>query len=65
MGNKDGETLYFQNIGSATAASFAAPLTNAFGLSDVGNFAAPTFADLDGDDAPSDDARRLRDALTR
>jgi hypothetical protein len=22
-------------------------------------------ADLDGDDAPSDDARRLRDALTR
>ena len=49
MGNKDGETLYFQNIGSATAASFAAPLSNPFGLSDVGDNSTPTFADLDGD----------------
>jgi len=49
VGNLDGNTLYFQNTGSATAASFAAPLTNAFGLSNVGNFAAPTLADLDGD----------------
>ena len=36
VGNSNGNTLYFQNTGNATAASFAAPLTNPFGLSDVG-----------------------------
>jgi hypothetical protein len=49
VGEKNGNTLYFQNTGSVSAASFAAPLTYTFGLSDVGNYAAPTFADLDGD----------------
>jgi len=49
MGAQDGALRYFRNTGTATAASFAAALGNPFGLSDVGSYAAPTFADLDGD----------------
>jgi len=49
VGNNAGNTLYFQNIGSATAASFASPVTNALGLSAVPSKAAPTLVDLDGD----------------
>ncbi|MBD2388785.1 hypothetical protein [Cylindrospermum sp. FACHB-282] len=29
--------------------NFIAPITNPFGLTDVGFYAAPTFADIDGD----------------
>ena len=29
--------------------NFNAPITNPFGLTDVGSYAAPTFADIDGD----------------
>lgn len=49
VGENDGNLRYFQNTGSATSPAFAAPATNPFGLSDVGRFSAPTFADLDGD----------------
>ncbi len=49
VGNDDGNTLYFQNIGTATAPSFTGAVTNPFGLSDVGYSATPTFADIDGD----------------
>ncbi len=45
----NGNTQYFQNIGTASSPSFAAPVTNPFGLSDIGSFASITFADLDGD----------------
>ncbi len=49
VGTGRGDTLYFQNTGTATAASFTAAVTNAFGLVDVGFSASPAFADLDGD----------------
>ncbi|AFZ22821.1 putative calcium-binding protein [Cylindrospermum stagnale PCC 7417] len=49
VGNRDGNTLFYRNTGSASNPAFAAPTTNPFGLTDVGFYAAPTFADIDGD----------------
>ncbi|MGF1933493.1 MAG: VCBS domain-containing protein [Nostoc sp. ChiQUE02] len=55
VGNNVGNTLFFQNTGTASAPSFAAPVTNPFGLRDVNpspftyDYASPTFADIDGD----------------
>jgi hypothetical protein len=49
VGESYGATLVFENTGSATAPAFGPPATNPFGLSDVGDNAAPTAADLDGD----------------
>jgi hypothetical protein len=49
IGNIDGNTVWFRNIGTAAAPAFAAPSTNPFGLADVGSNASPAFADLDGD----------------
>jgi hypothetical protein len=48
-GNSDGNTLFYQNTGSATSAAFTAPTTNPFGLNDAGRYAHPTFVDIDGD----------------
>jgi len=45
-----GSTWFFQNKGTAISPVFSAtPITNPFGLIDVGSFANPTFADIDGD----------------
>ncbi|MCF4970141.1 VCBS domain-containing protein [Nostoc sp. CMAA1605] len=49
VGNRDGNTLFFRNTGTKTNPVFAAPTTNSFGLTNVGNYAKPTFADIDGD----------------
>ena len=49
ISDSTGNTQYFRNIGTAANPSFAAPLTNPFGLSDVGSYGSITFADLDGD----------------
>ncbi|MDO9169561.1 MAG: FG-GAP-like repeat-containing protein [Methylobacter sp.] len=52
VGNWNGDILFFENTGNASSAAFAAPVTNdPFGLSTVGNSAAPTptFVDIDGD----------------
>ncbi len=50
IGNGEGNTLYFENTGSSVAPAFASALTNAFGITDVGRYAAhPVFADLDAD----------------
>ncbi|MEA5451518.1 Ig-like domain-containing protein [Leptolyngbya sp. CCNP1308] len=49
IGEDDGNTFFFQNTGTRTAPSFAAPVANPFGLSDVGFWSTPTFADLDND----------------
>jgi large repetitive protein len=49
VGNSDGNTLFFKNMGSPTNPLFAAATTNPFGLADVGNVSAPTFVDIDGD----------------
>jgi hypothetical protein len=50
-GAQDGNLRYFQNSGSASSPVFAIPLTNPFGLTDVGSFgwSAPNLADLDND----------------
>ena len=49
VGELDGNVNLFLNTGSPTAADFAAPLVNPFGLSDVGATSNPTFGDIDGD----------------
>ncbi|MES2942554.1 MAG: Ig-like domain-containing protein [Pseudomonadota bacterium] len=49
MGNREGNTLVFLNTGSATGPAFAAPVTNPYGLTNVGADASPSFADIDGD----------------
>jgi len=49
VGNNDGNTVFYRNTGSASNPVFAAPTTNDFGLNDVGRYASPTFADIDGD----------------
>ena len=49
VGNDDGSLTYFRNIGSASAPTFDNPLTNPFGLQDIGRRSAPTLIDLDKD----------------
>ena len=49
VGNGGGDTLFFLNIGTATSAVFAAPVSNSLGLTDAGILASPTFADIDKD----------------
>ncbi len=49
VGNKDGNTVFYRNTGTAAAPTFTLEATNPFGLTDVGLSAAPTFADIDGD----------------
>ena len=49
FGNAGGNIQYYENTGSASSPSFATPITNPFGLADVGSRSRPTFADVDGD----------------
>jgi hypothetical protein len=49
IGEAQGNTAFFENTGTANAPAFAAPVTNPFGLADVGERAVPSFGDLDGD----------------
>jgi Ca2+-binding RTX toxin-like protein len=51
IGNSAGNTLFFENTGTASSPAFSAAVTNPFGLSDVGGdiHASPTFVDIDGD----------------
>lgn len=49
IGNLDGNTLYFQNTGTANSPVFDLPLINPFGLTDVDSNASPSFADIDAD----------------
>ncbi len=49
VGNGTGNTLFFRNTGTAANPAFTAPLTNPFGLSDVGTNARPSFVDIDDD----------------
>ncbi|MEG4425664.1 FG-GAP-like repeat-containing protein, partial [Microcoleus sp. D3_18_C1] len=49
VGSNDGNTYYYRNTGTASAPVFAAPQTSPFNLTDVGNYASPTFVDIDGD----------------
>ena len=45
----ESETLFFENIGTASNPAFAALETNPFGLNNAGWYANPVFADIDGD----------------
>ena len=49
VGALDGNTYFFENTGAASEPGFALPVTNPFGLANVGAYASPAFADLDGD----------------
>jgi len=48
-GNQSGESIYYQNTGTAYAPVFAAPVKGFFGLYGVGYFSVHAFADLDSD----------------
>ena len=48
VGDNTGNTQFFRNTGSVSVPSFVSA-SGAFGISDVGSFATPTFADIDGD----------------
>jgi hypothetical protein len=48
-GTYDGNILFLQNIGIASNPIFSAASTNPFSLSNVGSYAHPVFADIDGD----------------
>jgi cysteine-rich repeat protein len=49
IGERNGNTFFFQNKGSSSAPAFAAASANPFGLADVGIWSSPAFADIDGD----------------
>ena len=49
IGEINGSALYFENTGTATGPAFAGVVTDPFGLSGVGNYNSPSFADIDGD----------------
>src|SRR5262245_54881588 len=49
IGEGAGNTIFFENTGTAAAPAFAAPQANPFGLADVGINASSTLADIDGD----------------
>ncbi|GAB5536801.1 MAG: hypothetical protein Rubg2KO_30500 [Rubricoccaceae bacterium] len=48
-GANDGTFRYFENTAVDTPVALAAAVTNPFGLADVGNWSAPSVADVDGD----------------
>jgi hypothetical protein len=49
VGNSAGNILYYENIGNKNQPVFGLPVTNPFGLTNVIQFATPTFADIDND----------------
>ena len=49
VGDSSGNIDFFENTGTSTSASFSSATTNPFGLTDVGSYATPEFADIDGD----------------
>ncbi|NEU84561.1 FG-GAP-like repeat-containing protein, partial [Nostoc sp. UIC 10630] len=49
VGNFSGNTAFYRNTGTTAAPSFTFEANNPFGLTNVGNVADPTFADIDGD----------------
>lgn len=49
IGNSEGNSLFFRNMGTANNPFFVDPIINPFGLVDVDWYAAPSFADIDSD----------------
>ncbi len=48
-GSYEADMHYYENTGNANSPAFASPVTNAFGIATVNNYAIPFFADMDGD----------------
>ncbi|WP_052700636.1 FG-GAP-like repeat-containing protein [Methylocucumis oryzae] len=48
VGDAAGDTHFFRNTGSASAPNFVSA-SGSFGIGNVGSFASPAFADIDGD----------------
>src|SRR5262249_30084900 len=48
VGDRYGNTIFFENTGTAAAPAFAAPQTSPVGRADVGFRASPALADIDG-----------------
>jgi len=46
IGNQSGNIIVFPNNGTSEDPDFGLPVTNPFGLSNVGTYAAPTFVDI-------------------
>lgn len=46
IGNQSGNIIFFQNNGTSEEPDFGLPVTNPFGLSNVGTYAAPAFVDI-------------------
>ena len=49
VGESSGNMLFYKNTGTITIPIFTDAVKNPFGLSDVGHFASPSLADIDGD----------------
>jgi hypothetical protein len=49
VGEQYGNFKFYENTGSETLASFAAPVQNPFGLTPVNTFGSPAFSDIDHD----------------
>jgi hypothetical protein len=49
VGNLVAEVIFFENVGTATAPAFAAPVTNPFGLTGFGQVGVPAVVDFDED----------------
>ena len=49
VGNNYGNLLFYRNTGNVDRPVFSKPKSNPFGLSNVGSYAGPAFADIDGD----------------
>ncbi len=51
VGNQDGNILYFNNIATSAVSvpAYATATTNPFGITDIGSWASPVLADVDGD----------------
>ena len=55
VGEFYGDTIYFENVGTSTSASFTQHQdldegnANPFGITNIGYYASPTFVDIDGD----------------
>ncbi len=49
VGVINGATIYFKNTGTLTRPAFSNMGTSNFGISNVGSYAAPAFANIDGD----------------
>jgi hypothetical protein len=49
IGNQSGNIIFFRNNGTSANPSFGIPVTNPFGISNVGTYASPSFIDIDND----------------